>query len=138
MNLENIIDMQDFLLTLLYVGVLGGQIFIYAFLFALMTKYKDLEEVQKGNKAVSKVYKGKMLGLAIIVFSSAYHNPDLLVASVWAFIGFAIQMAGYWIFELVTRKFSVEDEIKNGNEAVAEKAATISLVLSIILAISII
>ncbi|WP_054707873.1 DUF350 domain-containing protein [Bacillus sp. JCM 19041] len=108
------------------------------FVFEKFTPYDDFAEFKKGNKAVAIQWRGKLVGIAIVMFTSVYHNSSITVAVIWGVIGFVLMMLGYWLFEKCTKSMNVEEEIKNGNEAVAIMAGSISIFIAIVTAAAIV
>ncbi|MGG1611119.1 DUF350 domain-containing protein [Paenibacillus phoenicis] len=86
--------------------------------FNWMTPYRDMEELKKGNVAVSLALGGKFLGTAIILGVSAFTNTSILHMVLWFAVGYVCLVASYWIFELVTPGFKISDQLKQGNVAV--------------------
>lgn len=96
-------------------------------IFELVTKYKNWEEIQKGNVAVALATGGKIFGVAnIFRYSIEQHNslPEMVG---WGLYGFALLIFTYVLFEFLTPKFKVDEEIANDNRSVG----FISLVLSV-------
>lgn len=86
--------------------------------FNLMTPYRDMDELKKGNTAVGLVLGGKFMGTAIILGVAAYTNTSIWHMALWFVIGYLCLVAVYWIFELVTPSFRIAEQIQNGNVAV--------------------
>ncbi|MCJ7990952.1 DUF350 domain-containing protein [Priestia sp. OVS21] len=102
-------------------------IVVFLVVFELVTKYKNWEEIQKGNMAVAMATGGKIFGLANIFRYSIEHNDNLLRMLGWGIYGFVLLLVSYFIFEFLTPKFRIDDEIEQDNRAVG----FISLVISI-------
>lgn len=88
------------------------------FIFALMTPFKDMEELRKGNVAVALAFGGKFLATAIIIGVSAYTNTSILHMIIWFTVGYVCLIAAYWIFELATPGFKIAEHLEKGNVAV--------------------
>lgn len=86
--------------------------------FSWMTPYRDMEEIEKGNKAAALAMGGKFLATAIIVGVAAYTNTSIWFMIMWFAVGYVCLVASYWIFELVTPGFKISDHLKQGNVAV--------------------
>lgn len=87
-------------------------------IFGLMTPFKDMEELKKGNVAVALALGGKFLATAIIIGVAAYTNTSILHMILWFAVGYVCLIAAYWIFELVTPGFNIADHLEKGNVAV--------------------
>ncbi|WP_138494460.1 DUF350 domain-containing protein [Paenibacillus pinistramenti] len=88
------------------------------FIFSLMTPFKDMEELRKGNTAVALAFGGKFLATAIVLGVAAYTNTSIWHMMLWFGVGYVCLLASYWIFELVTPGFKISDHLKQGNVAV--------------------
>ncbi len=64
----------------------------YCFLaiFELVTKYKNWEEIKKGNLAVAMATGGKIFGIANIFRHSIEQHDTLLTTIGWGFFGFLL------------------------------------------------
>ena len=110
-----------------YYSVVVLSIVVFLVVFELVTKYKNWEEIQKGNMAVAMATGGKIFGLANIFRYSIEHNDNFLRMFGWGIYGFVLLLVSYFIFEFLTPKFRIDDEIEQDNRAVG----FISLVISI-------
>lgn len=101
-----------------YYSVVVLSIVVFLVVFELVTKYKNWEEIQKGNMAVAMATGGKIFGLANIFRYSIEHNDNLLRMLGWGIYGFVLLLVSYFIFEFLTPKFRIDDEIEQDNRAV--------------------
>ena len=88
------------------------------FVFSLMTPFKDLEELKKGNTAVGIALGGKFISTALILGVAAYTNSNIWFMMLWFAVGYVCLIAAYWLFELFTPTFKIADELLKGNVAV--------------------
>lgn len=106
-------------------------------IFELVTKYKNWEEIKRGNLAVAMATGGKIFGVTnIFRFSIERHNT-LLEMIGWGLYGFALLIFAYLLFEFLTPKFKVDEEIENDNRSVGFISLTISVGLSFVIGASI-
>ena len=106
-------------------------------LFELVTKYKNWEEIRKGNVAVALATGGKIFGVAnIFRYSIEQHNslPQMIG---WGLFGFTLLIFAYLLFEFRTPKFNIDKEIEADNRAVGFISLTISVGLSFVIGASI-
>lgn len=106
-------------------------------LFEIVTKYKNWEEIQKGNVAVAMATGGKIFGVAnIFRYSIEKHNslPEMMG---WGLYGFALLIVAYFLFEFLTPKFNIDREIENDNRSVGFISLAISVGLSFVIGASI-
>jgi putative membrane protein len=108
-------------------------VILFLAIFELVTKYKNWEEIQKGNVAVAMATGGKIFGIANIFRYSIEQNDSLVTMISWGVFGFVLLVVGYFIFEFLTPKFNIDDEIKNGNRAVGFIAMILSIGLSFVI-----
>ncbi|MFC6039257.1 DUF350 domain-containing protein [Paenisporosarcina macmurdoensis] len=106
-------------------------------LFEIVTKYKNWQEIQKGNLAVAMATGGKIFGVANI-FRYAIENHNSLPEMIgWGLYGFALLIVAYFLFEFLTPKFNIDREIENDNRSVGFISLSISVGLSFVIGASI-
>ena len=106
-------------------------------LFEIVTKYKNWEEIKKGNVAVAMATGGKIFGITnIFRFSIDQHN-SLAEMIGWGLYGFVLLIFAYLLFEFLTPRFKVDEEIENDNRSVGFISLTISVGLSFVIGASI-
>ncbi|WP_133580688.1 DUF350 domain-containing protein [Aureibacillus halotolerans] len=107
-------------------------------LFELLTrKYRDWEEIKNGNVAVALSVGGKVIGICIVLAFSIFHNDSVMSTFLWGLLGVVLQLIAYLIFELLTRGFSVESELKAKNIAVGIISFCVSVGLGFVIGASI-
>lgn len=92
-----------------------------------------MDEIKNGNLAVAMATGGKIFGIANIFRFSILHNDSLVTMLLWGLYGFILLLIGYFIFEFLTPKFNIDEEIEKGNHAVGFIAMTISIGLSYVI-----
>lgn len=108
-------------------------IIVFLAVFELVTKYNNWDEIKNGNLAVAMATGGKIFGIANIFSHSIMHNDSLMTMIVWGVYGFILLLIGYFIFEFLTPKFKIDEEIKNDNRAVGFISMIISIGLSFVI-----
>lgn len=106
-------------------------------LFEIVTKYKNWEEIRKGNLSVAMATGGKIFGVAnIFRYSIEQHNslPQMIG---WGLYGFTLLVFAYLLFEFLTPKFKVDEEIQADNRSVGFISLCISVGLSFVIGASI-
>lgn len=130
--------MNPFLLTFLYFVIAIVVVLVGLVIFEYITrKYKDWEEIEKGNTAVALSVGGKIIGICIILSFAIYHSISVWETMIWGAYGVLLQMIAYFLFEGLTRKFSVEVKIKENNVAVGIISMTVSIGLAFVIGASI-
>ncbi|MFJ5758250.1 DUF350 domain-containing protein [Neobacillus sp. NPDC093182] len=108
-------------------------VIVFLAIFELVTRYKNWEEIQKGNIAVAMATGGKIFGIANIFRYSIEQNDSLVTMISWGVFGFVLLLVGYFIFEFLTPKFNIDQEIQNDNRAVGFIAMILSIGLSYVI-----
>ncbi|WP_226036427.1 DUF350 domain-containing protein [Aquibacillus saliphilus] len=130
--------MEPFITTFIYFVIAIVIVLIGLIIFENLTrKYKDWEEVGSGNQAVALSIAGKIIGICIILSFAIYHSIAIWETLVWGGYGVILQMIAYLIFEGLTRKFSVEEKIKENNVAVGIVSMAVSIGLAFVIGASI-
>jgi putative membrane protein len=106
---------------------------VFLAIFEMVTKYRNWEEIKKGNMAVAMATGGKILGVANIFRYTIEQNNSLLSMVGWGIYGFFLLLVGYFIFEFLTPKFKIDEEIQKDNRAVGFISLVISIGLSIVI-----
>ncbi|MEC1180472.1 DUF350 domain-containing protein [Metasolibacillus meyeri] len=106
-------------------------------LFEVVTKYKNWEEIKKGNVAVALATGGKILGVCNIFRYSIERHTSLIEMLGWGLYGFSLLIFAYFLFEFLTPLIKVDEEIANDNRSVGFISCTISVGLSFVIGASI-
>jgi putative membrane protein len=106
---------------------------VFLAIFEMVTKYRNWEEIKKGNMAVALATGGKIFGIANIFRFSIEHQDSLLRMISSGIYGFILLLVGYFIFEFLTPKFRIDDEIQKDNRAVGFISMVISIGLSYVI-----
>ncbi|WP_458412280.1 DUF350 domain-containing protein [Schinkia sp. CFF1] len=129
---------NNYVLTAANYSVIILSLVVFLSIFELVTKYRNMEEIKNGNMAVAMATGGKIFGIANIFRFSIEHNDSLVTMLIWGLYGFILLLIGYFIFEFLTPKFNIDDEIEKGNHAVGFIAMMISIGLSYVIGASIV
>ncbi|PJW22278.1 DUF350 domain-containing protein [Geobacillus thermodenitrificans] len=108
-------------------------IVVFLVLFELVTKYKNWEEIRNGNVAVAMATGGKIFGISNIFRYALDRHESLLSMIGWGLYGFLLLLAAYFIYEFLTPKFDIDEEIANDNRAVGFISMVISVGLSFVI-----
>ncbi|MFP7492779.1 DUF350 domain-containing protein [Terribacillus saccharophilus] len=130
--------MNPFLSTFLYFAIAVVIVIIGLIIFEMIThKYRDWEEISNGNTAVALSIGGKVIGICLVLSFSIYHSSELWETLIWGAYGVVLQMVAYFIFEGVTRRFSVQSKLKENNIAVGIISLAVSVGLGFVIGASI-
>ncbi|MEK5441592.1 MULTISPECIES: DUF350 domain-containing protein [unclassified Fredinandcohnia] len=124
---------NEFVLTAANYSVVILCLVLFMAIFELVTKYKNWEEIQKGNLSVAMATGGKIFGIANIFRYSIQNHDTLFVMIGWGVFGFFLLLIGYFIFEFLTPKFDIDVEIQQDNRAVGFISMIISVGLSYVI-----
>lgn len=130
--------MGPFIATFVYFAISVVIVLIGLFIFENMTrKYKDMEEVKNGNHSVALSIAGKIIGICIILAFAVYNSDVIYETLIWGVYGVFLQMIAYWLFDLFTRNFSVEEQLLKNNIAVGIISMGVSIGLAFVIGASI-
>lgn len=124
---------NEYILIAAYYSVVILCMIVFLAVFEAVTKYKNWEEIKKGNLAVAMATGGKIFGVANIFRHTIALHDSLLTMVGWGIYGFILLLTGYFIFEFLTPKFKIDDEIQNDNRAVGLISMVISIGLSYVI-----
>jgi putative membrane protein len=127
-----------FILTTAYFTAAILSIIIFLAVFEAVTKYDDWEEIKKGNLSVAMATGGKIFGVSNIFRFSIEHNETIGQALMWGGFGFLLLLVAYFIFEFMTPRFKIDEEIARDNRAVGLLSMIISVGLSYVIGASIV
>jgi putative membrane protein len=106
-------------------------------LFEIVTKYKNWQEIKKGNVAVALATGGKIVGICNIFRYSIEKHATFMEMLAWGTFGFVLLIFAYLLFEFLSPKFNVDEEIEKDNRSVGFISFAISLGLSFVIGASI-
>jgi putative membrane protein len=113
------ITSDSFFNFLAHVGTGFGLIVLGLIAFAFTTKFSEWELIKAGNTAVALKLWGKVIGLAITLYTVWGGSVSLLDAFLWGIIGIVTQIVAYLIIEYVlTPKTNLAKKVEEGNMAV--------------------
>ncbi|OEH91891.1 DUF350 domain-containing protein [Bacillus solimangrovi] len=106
---------------------------VFLAIFELVTRYRNWEEIKKGNLAVALATGGKVFGIANVFRYSIEHNDSLIQMMIAGTFGFVLLLFGYFMYEFLTPRFNIDVEIEKDNRAVGFISMMISIGLSFII-----
>ncbi|WP_144939967.1 DUF350 domain-containing protein [Paenibacillus sp. 32O-W] len=128
---------NPYLETLAFYSVTILALVVFLALWNLVTKYNVWEEVKKGNLAVALATGGKIFGICNIFRFSMLNNDTLFETIVWSCYGFVLLLAAYFIFELLTPRFKIDEQVKQDNRAIGFISFVISVSISYVVGASV-
>lgn len=128
--------MELFLSTLSYIGLATLLLLIGIILFEVTTKNKEFELIKNGNKAAVYAFGGRILGLAIVLYSSIANSVNILDMIIWGSIAIIMQIIIFYLAELLTPRFNITKAIDEDNQAVGLFLLFLSVSIGLIIAAS--
>ncbi|APH05735.1 DUF350 domain-containing protein [Bacillus weihaiensis] len=125
-----------FLSTLSYIGVAALLLLISIILFEVTTKNKEFELIKNGNKAAVYAFGGRILGLAIVLYSAIANSVNLFDMVIWGSLAIVIQIVLFYLAELLTPKFNITKAIDEDNQAVGLFLLFLSVSIGLLIAAS--
>ncbi|MEH7274332.1 DUF350 domain-containing protein [Neobacillus vireti] len=119
---------------LIYLAVSLALLFVGLFLMEITTKVKEFSLMGKGNKAASYVLGGRLLGLAIVLYSALANSISLLDMVIWGAVGIVAQIIVYYLAEWLTPRFNITQSIEEDNRAVGLFLLLLSVSIGIVIA----
>ncbi|MEH7331076.1 DUF350 domain-containing protein [Neobacillus drentensis] len=119
---------------LLYLAVSLGLLLAGLFLMEVTTKVKEFSLMAKGNKAASYVLGGRLLGLGIVLYSTAANSISLIDMVIWGAIGILAQIIVFYLAEWLTPRFNVNQSIEEDNQAVGLFLMFLSISIGVVIA----
>lgn len=127
-------QIQSTLLCLLAASII---ILLTILIFVIITKYDDWEEIRKGNIAAAMALGGKIFGVGNIMRFAILSNNNAGETVLWGVIGLVLLILVYLLFEWLTPRLNVNQEIGSGNVAVGLLSLVFSITFSFVIGASI-
>ncbi|WP_020061398.1 DUF350 domain-containing protein [Bacillus sp. 123MFChir2] len=127
---------MNILAMLVWTGAGAILLFLLMWIDSLFTKYKDLEEIKKGNVAVTTRFAMKLFAQGYILSQSISKSNDLWQALLASAVSFAILLFVQMFVEFILRKaidLDVDEGTKQGYVAHAVLAGSLHIVGALIL-----
>jgi putative membrane protein len=119
---------------LAYVGVAVLLWAIGIFIMEVTTKNKEWELIKTGNKTAAYVFFGRIVGLAIVLYSAVSNSISLLDLLLWGAIGIVAQVVLFYLAEWATPKFNITKAIDDNVESVGILLMGLAISIGIIIA----
>ncbi|WP_248930182.1 DUF350 domain-containing protein [Paenibacillus hamazuiensis] len=123
--------------TLAFFSIAVLALIVFLTVFELVTKYKDWDEIKKGNLSVAMATGGKIFGICNLFRFAILNNDSILQSLIWASYGFVLLLVAYFIFEFLTPYFNIDEQIQKDNRAVGFLSMIISISLSYVVGASV-
>lgn len=107
------------------------------FTFTKVTRYNDWKEIAGGNVAAALALGGKVLGVANVIRFAVISNTSPTHTIFWGCLGAVLLIITYLLFEWLTPRLNVNQEIASGNLAVGAVSMVFSVAASYVIGASI-
>jgi putative membrane protein len=128
---------NPYLQTLAFFSVAAVALIVFMAIFNFITRYNDWEEIKNGNISVAMATGGKIFGICNIFRFAILNNDTLLESIIWSAYGFVLLLVAYFVFDLLTPFFKIDQEVKNNNKAVGLISMMISISVSYVIGASV-
>lgn len=118
----------------LYFGTAALLLVIGVFLFEVTTKIKEFKLIAEKNVAVALLLTGKLLGLAIVLYSAISNSISLWDMVTWGGVAIVTQIIAFYLAEWLTPKFNIQQAIEENNIAVGLFLLGMSVSIGLIIA----
>ncbi|MER1985139.1 MAG: DUF350 domain-containing protein [Solibacillus sp.] len=127
--------MNVYLNFLAYLGVSLSLLVIGMLLFAMSTpKINEFRLIAKKNVAAAMLLGGKVVGLALVLGAAVEYSVSLLDMVIWGAIGILAQIIVFFLAEVLTVRYSIQQAIEEDNRAVGTMLLALSLAVGWIVA----
>lgn len=127
--------MNVYLNFLAYLGVSLSLLVIGMLLFAMSTpKINEFRLIAKKNVAAAMLLGGKVVGLALVLGAAVEYSVSLLDMVIWGAIGILAQIIVFFLAEMLTVRYSIQQAIEEDNRAVGTMLLALSLAVGWIVA----
>lgn len=128
---------NPYLETLAFFSIAAVALIVFMIIFNFVTRYNDWEEIKNGNISVAMATGGKIFGICNIFRFAILNNDTILESVIWSCYGFVLLLVAYFVFELLTPYFKIDEEIKKNNKAVGLISFIISVSMSYVIGASV-
>lgn len=111
-------------LVLMFVGLL---------VFDWIVPFKLFREVENGNEAVGWVAAGFLISMGIVLGDAFRHNYAWTNAVAYSVLGILLNYLGYFAWEWLTPRWSLNDAITKGSTAVGKVCFGIFVAIGLII-----
>lgn len=118
---------------LIYAGTALVTLAVIILVVEGLTKNKLFNLIKAGNVSAGIVLAGKLIGAAITMAFVISNSVDLLDMIIWSVIGLAGQILAFYLYEMLTPKFSVYQAIEDNNVSAAIVSLGISIAVGLVI-----
>lgn len=125
---------EDFGWTLIFAFTGLAIMFIGLLVFDWIVPFRLFAEVQQGNDAVGWLVAGFLISTGIILGEAFKRNMQLDLAVSYAVVGILLNYLGYYLWEWLTPRWSLNDALKKGSLAAGKVLFGLSIAIGLVIA----
>lgn len=107
--------------------------FVGLVLFDILVPFKLFAEVEAGNEAVGWLVAGFLISVGIVMSDAFRHNVGLLQGVAYAVFGVLLNYLGFFLWEWLTPKWSLNQAIQKGSRAAGLVMFGISVAIGLVI-----
>jgi putative membrane protein len=123
---------SGFPVTLLHAGVTLLMLVIGAFIYSILTPYKEIDQIREGNSAAAVAFGGVVIGLAIPLAASMSASTSLNEIIIWGGSTVFLQLLVFKLVDFILT--GLPDRINEGEVSAAVLLVSAKLAAALILA----
>jgi len=120
--------------TALFVSAGLFLMFIGLLVFDWLVPFKLFDEVHAGNDAAGWLVAGFLISTGIVLENAFRHNTGLLQGVIYAGLGIILNYLGYFAWEWLTPRWSLNDAIKKNSPAAGKVMFGIFVAIGLVIA----
>lgn len=124
---------ENFGWTLIFAFSGLALMFIGLLVFDWLVPFKLFAEVESGNEAVGWMVAGFLISTGLVLADAFRHNVALLHGISYAVLGILLNYLGYYLWEWLTPRWSLNDAIQKGSTAVGKVCFGIFVAIGLVI-----
>lgn len=125
---------EGFGFTLLFALTGLALMFVGLLVFDWIVPFRLFQEVENGNEAVGWMAAGFLVSTGIVLGDAFRHNAGLLQGVLYSVLGILLNYLGYYLWEWLTPRWSLNDAIAKGSTAVGKVCFGIFVAVGLVIA----
>lgn len=123
---------NGFLITLLHAGATLFMLFVGAFVYSILTPYKEIQQIREGNSAAAVAYGGVIICLALPLAASMAASTSLREIVLWGGATILLQLLVFRLIDFLLA--GLPARINDGEVSAAVLLVSAKLAAALVLA----